>query len=137
MKIFYSPSLNGFLLEQTAGDYSGNDLIEVSQQEYEEFCAGRSDKIMQPGTNGPVWADTPPPTRQQRLDYAERYRSSLLAHADAVTADWRTELALSEISDEDKTQLSAWMAYKRQVKAVSAEAAIADGFQWPALPAPV
>ncbi|EPH3079578.1 tail fiber assembly protein, partial [Citrobacter freundii] len=50
-------------------------------------------------------------------------------------ADWRTELALGDISDDDRIKLSAWMAYKRAVKAVIAEDAIRDGFQWPAIPA--
>lgn len=135
MKIFYSPSLNGFLLEQTAGDYAGHDLTEIEESVYEEFCAGRSDKIMKPGTNGPVWEDMPPPTHQQLLEDAERYRSSLLAYADTVTADWRTELALGEISDLDKEKLSAWMLYKRKVKAIPAEAAISVGFSWTQQPA--
>ncbi|MBW9590112.1 phage tail protein [Citrobacter freundii] len=135
MKIFYSPSLNGFLLEQTAGDYAGHDLTEIEESVYEEFCAGRSDKIMKPGANGPEWSDMPPPTHQQLLEDAERYRSSLLAYADVVTADWRTELALGDISDDDRIKLSAWMAYKRAVKAVMAEDAIRNGFQWPAIPA--
>lgn len=65
---------------------------------------------------------------------AERLRQQLLANADAVTADWRTELALGEISDTDKASLSAWMAYKRDVKAVKGDVAITDGFAWPTKP---
>lgn len=42
----------------------------------------------------------------------------LLAKADATMIDWRTELMLGEISDDNMDKLSAWLAYKNQVKAV-------------------
>ncbi|EPU1262473.1 TPA: tail fiber assembly protein [Citrobacter freundii] len=135
MKTFYSPSLNGFLLEQTAESYSGNDLVEVTEETYIEFIKGRGNQVMLPGQTGPVWGDVAPPTHEQLLADVERQRTALLLYADTVTADWRTELALGDISDDDRIKLSAWMAYKRAVKAVIAEDAIRDGFQWPAIPA--
>ncbi|HFD4471041.1 TPA: tail fiber assembly protein, partial [Citrobacter freundii] len=64
----------------------------------------------------------------------ERERAQLLAYADNVTADWRTELALGDISDTDKAKLSLWMAYKRDVKTVNAADAILNNFLWPARP---
>ena len=60
----------------------------------------------------------PPPTREELIAAAEHERQQLLAHADAVMLDWRTELMLGEISEVNKAKLSAWMAYKYEVKAV-------------------
>ncbi|KPR53274.1 tail fiber assembly protein [Citrobacter freundii] len=50
------------------------------------------------------------------ITQAENERQRLLKHADAVMLDWRTELMLGEISDANKAKLSAWLAYKNEVK---------------------
>lgn len=52
------------------------------------------------------------------ITQAENERQRLLKHADAVILDWRTELMLGEISDANRAKLSAWMAYKNDVKSV-------------------
>ncbi|HBW9470953.1 TPA: phage tail protein, partial [Klebsiella pneumoniae] len=54
-------------------------------------------------------------------------------HADAVMLDWRTELILAEINDANRAKLSAWLAYKNEVKSVDV---ITDpkNVNWPALP---
>lgn len=49
---------------------------------------------------------------------AENERQRLLNNADEVMLDWRTELMLGEISDANKVKLSAWLAYKNDVKSV-------------------
>lgn len=49
---------------------------------------------------------------------AENERQRLLAYADVVMQDWRTELMLGEISDTNRAKLSAWLAYKNEVKEV-------------------
>ncbi|KAA5920922.1 MULTISPECIES: tail fiber assembly protein [unclassified Pantoea] len=49
---------------------------------------------------------------------AEAQRQNLLTAANAATADWRTELQLDTISDEDKASLVKWMAYIKALKAV-------------------
>ncbi|EHZ1489217.1 tail fiber assembly protein [Salmonella enterica] len=59
----------------------------------------------------------PPPTHEELIQSAEKERQRLLAAADAVMLDWRTELMLGEISDANRAKLSAWMAYKNEVKA--------------------
>lgn len=55
-------------------------------------------------------------------------RTELLAESNRITADWRTELLLDEISDEDKVKLSAWLAYNKAVKATKL------GEDWPEKP---
>lgn len=58
----------------------------------------------------------PPVTQEQLIADAEQERERLLAYADAVILDWRTELMLGEISDANRGKLSAWLAYKNEVK---------------------
>lgn len=60
----------------------------------------------------------PPPTKDELVQQGESYRKQLLDEADAVMLDWRTELMLGEISQENKEKLSSWLAYKRDVKGV-------------------
>lgn len=69
---------------------------------------------------------------------AETTRQKLLDAANSAIADWRTELALGEISDDDKASLTKWMAYIRALKTldltgISDEAAF-TAIRWPSLP---
>ncbi|HDG8230679.1 TPA: tail fiber assembly protein [Salmonella enterica subsp. enterica serovar Typhimurium] len=74
------------------------------------------------------------------VDYqakAETTRQKLLDAANSAIADWRTELALGEISDDDKASLTKWMAYIRELKSlvltgISDEATF-NKIQWPVL----
>ncbi|BEJ34881.1 hypothetical protein OIPHN330_35010 [Citrobacter freundii] len=67
------------------------------------------------------------------ISAAEQVRQQLLAHADAVMLDWRTELMLGEISDANRDKLSAWMTYKNEVKAVDVTAD-PEHVNWPVPP---
>ncbi|MDM2921444.1 tail fiber assembly protein, partial [Citrobacter sp. Cpo032] len=73
-------------------------------------------KQLSSSQNMPVWIDIPPATREELIAAAEKERQKLLVHADAVMLDWRTELMLGEISDANRAKLSAWLAYKNEVK---------------------
>ena len=66
----------------------------------------------------PAWADIPPPSHEELVQTAECERQRLLINADAVMLDWRTELMLGEVSDANRAKLSAWVAYKNEVKSV-------------------
>ena len=130
MNYLYSPSAGGFfpLSDKDifiAANLWPSDGIDISESEHDALF---------PVPNGkPAWIDLPPPTDVQRIEQAELYRQVLLKQADDITADWRTELLLDEISAVDREKLSAWMAYKREVKAV--DIATAPEITWPALPA--
>ncbi|HFP3461507.1 TPA: tail fiber assembly protein [Escherichia coli] len=55
------------------------------------------------------------------VDYsqlAEKQRQRLLNEAKDITSDWKTELELGTISDDDKARLTKWMAYIKAVKAL-------------------
>lgn len=63
----------------------------------------------------PGWADVP-------VDYAgkaEAKRQNLLSVANEIINDWRTELQLDVISDEDKANLILWMAYIKELKSLT------------------
>ena len=86
------------------------------------------------GTDGmPAWVDLPPPTQEELISAAEQVRQQLLAHADAVMLDWRTELMLGEISDANRGKLSAWLAYKNEVKTWDIKTD-PENVNWPAPP---
>lgn len=140
-KQVYSAKNNAFYLLAMKSQYESagawpTDGVSVADAVFNEFAAPAPvGKIRAAGRDGlPVWVDIPHPPREQLIVAAERNRQELLSYADRVIADWRTELALDEISDGDKVKLSAWMAYKRAVKAVSAEDAVAPDFAWPVQP---
>lgn len=75
------------------------------------------------------------------VDYqakAETTRQKLLDAANSAIADWRTELALGEIGDDDKDSLTKWMAYIRALKTLDLggvkDAATFTTIRWPELP---
>ncbi|EAA4182450.1 tail fiber assembly protein [Salmonella enterica subsp. enterica serovar Java] len=75
------------------------------------------------------------------VDYqakAETTRQKLLDAANSAIADWRTELALGEISDDDKDSLTKWMAYIRALKTLDLsgvkDSATFTEIRWPELP---
>lgn len=69
---------------------------------------------------------------------AEELRQSYLNQAYEKINDWRTELQLGTISDEDRVALTRWMAYISQVKkmvlpAIKTEAEF-NAIKWPEQP---
>ncbi|EOD3175800.1 tail fiber assembly protein [Citrobacter freundii] len=114
---FYDMSRKDLFIE--AGTWPG-DVVEVEQNIADEFMqTPPSGKLRVSGDDGlPAWGDIPPPTRDKLIAIAENERQRLLAYADVVMLDWRTELMLGEISDTNRAKLSAWLAYKNEVKEV-------------------
>ena len=112
------------------------DGVEVDDNCFKLFTDTPPDgKIRGTTGNGqPAWVDIPPPTKEQLIASAESEKQTKLAHANALTADWRTELALGVISDEDKSRLILWMQYIRNVKAVDTSTAATTTINWPQTP---
>ena len=121
----YSPSTNSFYPDDLLSVYEEagtlpNDLVPVDEDVFREFTATpEPGKMRVAGSDGlPAWGDIPPPAFEELIATAEQVRQQLLTQADAVMLDWRTELMLGEISDTNRAKLSAWLAYKNDVKAV-------------------
>ncbi|WP_341767931.1 tail fiber assembly protein [Citrobacter portucalensis] len=140
--IYFSEKTKGFYFGEWLPEYKKNntwpdDAIALTDDEIKIYHAKQPPlgKILGVMLGRPAWVDLPPPAHDELIAVVESERQRLLSHADTVTADWRVELVLGDISEEDKVSLSAWMAYKREVKAVKAGEAIVPGFIWPAIPA--
>lgn len=76
------------------------------------------------------------------IDYillAEYRRESLLSSASDKIKDWRTELELGVISNDDKSQLVEWMSYIKELKSLDltgiADKKAYEAISWPVLPA--
>ncbi|EPJ9671732.1 TPA: tail fiber assembly protein [Citrobacter freundii] len=97
-----------------------NDVIEVSDEVRNEyiFTQPEGKKLGVNSKGYPAWIDVPPPTLDELIANAEQERQRLLDYADAVMLDWRTELMLGEIGEDNREKLSAWLAYKNDVKSV-------------------
>lgn len=132
MKVYYSPLLNGFLLEQTASDYNNDDLIEISQSTYHEFVVGRPDKIMTPAENGPQWADIPPPSTDELIFIANNEKSIQLATANSKVAMLIDAVELDMATDEEVAQLKAWKVYR--VLLTRVDTSTAPDIEWPQIP---
>ncbi|HDO1455969.1 TPA: tail fiber assembly protein [Salmonella enterica subsp. enterica serovar Typhimurium] len=69
---------------------------------------------------------------------AETTRQKLLDAANSAIADWRTELTLGIISDENKATLILWMNYINVLKTLDltgvSDEATFTAIRWPALP---
>ncbi|EKK4022032.1 tail fiber assembly protein [Cronobacter sakazakii] len=135
MKIWFSAELDAFFqsdwfTEQPSG------TIEITMDRFEELMQLQSTGlIISHDKNGnPVAVEPPIPelTHDEQQALAENLRQELLAQADNVTADWRVELMLGDINEEDKSKLQKWMEYKRKVKEV--DTSLAPDIDWPEPP---
>lgn len=84
--------------------------------------------------DGSKWVTDTDAQRKAAIEDAEKQRSNLLTSADKVMLDWRAELMLGEISDTNRAKLSAWLAYKNEVKAVDVTTD-PEHVIWPVTPA--
>lgn len=133
-KYFFEPITAGFYIDPDSLIIP-EGATEISIEVYSEFAgiAWPEGKTLGADSSGmPAWVDAPPPTHEEEVEAAEQHRQQLLLKADEVTADWRVELMLGDISEEDKEKLSEWMNYKKQVKAV--DTSTAPDITWPILP---
>ncbi|EHF5029152.1 tail fiber assembly protein [Enterobacter hormaechei] len=82
--------------------------------------------------DGEKWIMDSAAKHQGDIADAEQHRQMLLAQVDELSSDWRVELMLGDISEENKKKLSSWMAYKTAVKAVNVSTA--PDINWPVQP---
>ncbi|MGH6098816.1 MULTISPECIES: tail fiber assembly protein [Citrobacter freundii complex] len=137
-KYIYDAKTNAFYPLSLKEEYETSDTwpengIEVDETVFVAFLTAPAGKVRVAGSDGkPAWGDIPPPTPEQAIAIAEHEKQLRLAYANNVTADWRTELALGSISDDDKARLIAWMAYIKELKSV--DTSTAPGIKWPDKP---
>lgn len=141
MAIYFSPSTNGFYNSELQSDYKDagawpDDLKEIADADYLKLLDGQaSGLIILPDANGYPVLTEPVINWQQK---AETQRQNLLTEAREITSDWKIELELGTISDDDKARLTQWMACIKSLKAldlskVSDETSF-NSINWPERP---
>ncbi|KQN56538.1 hypothetical protein ASE99_11035 [Serratia sp. Leaf51] len=135
----YSAKTNMFYPAEMQDEYEQArswpaDGKEVDEDVFNEYTSQPpSGKMRIADSDGlPAWGDVPEPTKTQLIQQAENQRDALLTEANNVTADWRTELVLGIISDEDKASLTAWMQYIKAVKSI--DTSTGSDIKWPERP---
>lgn len=83
--------------------------------------------------NGSEWVIDTDAQHAADVAAAEQTKQNLLAAARSTISIWQTELQLGSISEQDKSQLIAWLAYIKEVQAVDTSGA--PDINWPAPPA--
>ncbi|MDO3423108.1 tail fiber assembly protein [Citrobacter freundii] len=135
-RYYYSASRQGFYPVDDKHEYESGagwpeDAIPVTDSDYKAlFDAQGKGKIINPDDNGY------PVVSEPVIDFtsqANSKRDGLLSEANVITADWRTELALDVITDDDRVKLIAWMQYIKALKSVDTSSP-AD-IVWPEKPA--
>ena len=72
-------------------------------------------------------------THEDDVRDAERKRAELMQEAEQVMSEWKLDLALGLISEEDKQKLIAWRLYVKELDALELDAA--PEIEWPPVPA--
>lgn len=142
-------SKTGFAICRTADfssweyitDYRGQTVYstETMQQvevmglgDYPEGTTSDAPASLYDKWDGEKWVTDSDAKHQGDIADAEQHRQMLLAQVDELSSDWRVELMLGDISEENKKKLSSWMAYKTAVKAV--DVSTAPDINWPVQP---
>ncbi|MCW6567863.1 tail fiber assembly protein [Yersinia ruckeri] len=115
----YSKDTGQPLIISMLGEYPLNITLDAPVTPYDKW-------------DGEKWVTDSTAKHDADIADAEQHRQTLLAQVDELTSDWRVELMLGDISEENKKKLSSWMAYKTAVKAV--DVSTAPDVSWPAQP---
>lgn len=108
--------------------------LDVDHDIFVKFSTPPEDKKIGSTDDGaPCWINVPLPTHKELIYIAETSRQQKLDHADSIIKDWRVELGLGEISDDDKVSLTAWIVYIKALKAI--DTSKAPDITWPDIPA--
>lgn len=141
--IYYSASQNCFLCESLRDRYEASaegwpeDAKVISERWYNYLLLRQSEgRTIVPDAYGmPVLAAVV----VNWLEKVEYLRQQLLTEAYAAAADWRTELEIEILSDEDKEKLKLTMRYVSQLKALEigdiSDQSDYDAIRWPQPPA--
>lgn len=82
--------------------------------------------------DGEAWVTDAAAQHSADVAAVEQNKQNLLAAARSTISIWQTELQLGSISEEDKNQLIAWLAYIKAVQAI--DASTAPEINWPVHP---
>ncbi|ELJ8292946.1 tail fiber assembly protein [Enterobacter roggenkampii] len=118
-EVVYSTHTGEEVLISILGDYPTDTTVIAPTTSFDKW-------------DGSKWIIDSSAKRDAEIAASEQLRKDLISQADEVMADWRVMLMLGDIGDEDKEKLSAWMGYKKELKAV--DVSTAPDVSWPAQP---
>ncbi|HAS0803271.1 tail fiber assembly protein [Enterobacter roggenkampii] len=118
-EVVYSTHTGEEVLISILGDYPTDTTVVAPTTSFDKW-------------DGSKWIIDSSAKRDAEIAASEQLRKDLISQADEVMADWRVMLMLGDIGDEDKEKLSAWMGYKKELKAV--DVSTAPDVSWPAQP---
>lgn len=122
-------------------DYRGSDVYEKSTGKKRTLTqlGDYPDDVtpLAPATpydvwNGSAWVTDEAAQKAAQIAQAELTKTRLLSSAKNTISLWQTELQLGIISDDDKTQLIAWMRYIQALQKVDTKTA--PDIAWPEQP---
>lgn len=124
---------------QTVYDTSTAEAIYISELgSLPDNSTSVSPAVDYPKWNGSEWVQDADALKKGMQEKAESKRQELQTAANDTIADWRTELQLDTISDDDKASLVKWMAYIKALKALDLSSVTDEtgfeGIDWPTLP---
>lgn len=132
----YSSKTNCFYPLSEKENYESKGLwddeaVEVSDTIVDKYTGQPPEgKVRGADKNGtPRWVNVPPLTEEQQRSATDFKKSQLIAEADEVMLDWRTELMLDNITDDDREKLVKWMEYRKELKKVDV-----NNPKWPEKP---
>lgn len=136
MKIYYSPSTNGFYEELSKGAYEAagtwpDDAFEVTER-WRNYLIGAqgNGKEISPNEYGqPVLRDQPPPAAAEIIAFAEEKKSTLLIKAGEKIAPLQDAVDFDIATSEERAELVAWKKYRIQVNRVDVTSPV-----WPEEP---
>lgn len=138
MTYVYSNNENAFYPESMKESYESagtwpDDGVLVTDDEFIEFSSTPSDGKVRGLSKGKLtWIDSPPPTNEQLIKEATDKKASILNQVNFNTQMMQTQLSLGIISDSDKAELTKWMKYAQDVKAISTDDP--ESIVWPEEP---
>ncbi len=71
--------------------------------------------------DGIKWVVDENAKREYAVEQVKQQKQTLLAEVRQITDDWKTQLALGIITEEDKNKLTEWMKYAQAVNAMDPE----------------
>ncbi|MDE1484606.1 tail fiber assembly protein [Xenorhabdus bovienii] len=139
MKMYYSPKLNGFVLEMHVNAMNAkgvNDLIEIDRESYEEFLAGKWGYFMVPAPAGSYppmkWEPVPPPSKSSLIERAEFQKQDLMNEARDKIAPLQDAVDLGMATDSEQITLTAWKKYRVLLNRI--DCSTAPDIDWPKAP---
>ncbi|MFU2147751.1 tail fiber assembly protein [Hafnia paralvei] len=117
-----------------AAGWDLSDAVEVSDDVYREFNAGKEGKVLGviDGLPLPAWVDKPAPTHEQLVAQAEQQKSQLRKVADSEI-EWRKYAVDKGIATaEESAAFDEWNLYR--VLLMRIDTSKAPDIEWPPMP---